>query len=62
MTSCGRVRVLSHPVLERQDGGVADHAVLDLDRAVDRLYRAKPFADDAERVALLLKRYQALVG
>lgn len=34
----------------------------ELDRAVDRLYRAKPFKDDAERVALLLKRYQALVA
>jgi hypothetical protein len=34
----------------------------DLDRAVDRLYRSKPFADDAERVAMLLKMYQRLVG
>lgn len=32
----------------------------DLDRAVDRLYRSKPFDDDAERVAMLLKMYQKL--
>ena len=32
----------------------------DLDRAVDRLYRSKPFEDDAERVAMLLKMYQKL--
>lgn len=33
-----------------------------LDRAVDRLYRSKPFADDADRVAMLLRRYQSLEG
>jgi hypothetical protein len=32
------------------------------DRAVDRLYRCKPFADDAERVAMLLKMYQRLTA
>jgi hypothetical protein len=31
-----------------------------LDRAVDRLYQCKPFASDADRVALLFKRYQDL--
>lgn len=31
-----------------------------LGRAVDRLYQRKPFASDADRVALLFKRYQAL--
>lgn len=34
----------------------------ELDRAVDRLYRSKPFEDDADRVALLLRRYQALTS
>lgn len=33
-----------------------------LDRAVDRLYRAKAFDSDSERVALLFERYQALTG
>jgi hypothetical protein len=33
-----------------------------LDRAVDRLYRAKAFEADSERVALLFERYQALAG
>jgi len=31
-----------------------------LDRAVDRLYQRKPFDSDADRVALLFKRYQEL--
>ncbi len=29
-------------------------------RADDRLYQRKPFASDADRVALLFKRYQEL--
>ncbi len=33
-----------------------------LDRAVDRLYQRKPFETDADRVALLFKRYQALTS
>ncbi len=33
-----------------------------LDRAVDRVYRKEPFETDADRVALLFARYQALVG
>jgi hypothetical protein len=33
-----------------------------LDRAVDRLYQRKPFATDADRVALLFKRYQELTA
>ena len=33
-----------------------------LDRAVDRLYQRKSFASDADRVALLFKRYQALTA
>jgi hypothetical protein len=37
----------------------AHHA---LDRAVDRLYQRKAFASDAERVALLFKRYRALTA
>ena len=32
-----------------------------LDAYVDKLYRKTPFASDAQRVALLLERYQALV-
>lgn len=31
-----------------------------LDAAVEKLYRKEPFADDAERVAFLLKRYTEL--
>ena len=31
-----------------------------LDRAVDRLYRKKPFESDKERLELLFKRYQEL--
>ena len=31
-----------------------------LDRAVDLLYRKKPFAPDKERLELLFKRYQEL--
>lgn len=33
-----------------------------LDRAVDRLYQRKAFEGDAERVALLFKRYQELTS
>jgi hypothetical protein len=33
-----------------------------LDRAVDRLYRATPFASEAERIEHLLSRYEALVN
>lgn len=33
-----------------------------VDRCVDRLYRKEPFATDADRVALLFKRYQALTA
>jgi len=33
-----------------------------LDKAVDRLYQAEAFADDAARVSCLLARYAALVG
>jgi len=33
-----------------------------LDRAVDKLYRKEPFATDAERVAMLFKRYQGAVN
>lgn len=33
-----------------------------LDRAVDRLYQRKAFESDAERVALLFKRYQELTS
>jgi len=32
-----------------------------LDKAVDKLYRLEPFKNDAERVALLLSRYEALI-
>ncbi len=31
-----------------------------LDRAVDRLYRRKPFASDNDRLELLFERYQKL--
>lgn len=31
-----------------------------LDRAVDRLYRRKPFVSDKDRLALLFERYRAL--
>ena len=34
----------------------------ELDRAVDKLYRSKKFESDDERVAMLLARYQKLVG
>lgn len=33
-----------------------------LDRAVDRLYRDRPFKDAADRLSCLLARYEALVG
>ncbi len=33
-----------------------------VDRFVDRLYRKAPFATDADRVALLFKRYQELTA
>ena len=33
-----------------------------LDRAVDRLYRERPFKDAAERLSCLLARYEALVA
>lgn len=33
-----------------------------LDRAVDRLYRRKPFESDKERLEMLFKRYQALTA
>jgi hypothetical protein len=33
-----------------------------LDRAVDQLYRKKPFASDKERLELLFKRYQELTS
>jgi len=33
-----------------------------LDRAVERLYRAAPFGDDAERVEHLLARYEHLAA
>lgn len=33
-----------------------------LDRAVDRLYRDRPFKDATERLSCLLARYEALVG
>jgi hypothetical protein len=33
-----------------------------LDRAVDRLYRKKPFASDKERLELLFERYRELAG
>lgn len=33
-----------------------------LDRVVDRLYQRRPFASDADRVALLFRRYQALTN
>jgi hypothetical protein len=33
-----------------------------LDRVVDRLYQRKSFASDADRVALLFRRYQELTG
>lgn len=33
-----------------------------LDRAVDRLYRERPFKDAAERLSCLLARYETLVG
>jgi hypothetical protein len=33
-----------------------------LDRAVDRLYRKKPFASDKERLELLFERYRKLTG
>ena len=36
------------------------HAALDL--AVDRLYRAAPFASDRDRVEHLFGRYEALVN
>jgi hypothetical protein len=36
------------------------HGYRALDPAVDRLYQRKPFASDADRVAMLFKRYQAL--
>ena len=39
--------------------GVTSHTT---DRAIDRLYQRKPFASDADRVALLFKRYQALTS
>jgi hypothetical protein len=42
--------------------GSIPEAHTDFDRAVDRLYRAKPFEDDARRVAMLLKMYQRLTS
>jgi hypothetical protein len=36
------------------------HRTLDL--AVEKLYRAKPFEDSAERVAFLFKRYEQLIN
>lgn len=33
-----------------------------LDRAVDRLYRKKPFASDKERLELLFERYRTLTS
>ncbi len=33
-----------------------------LDRAVDAAYRTEPFRDEAERVAYLFKRYEAMAG
>ena len=33
-----------------------------LDRAVDRLYRERPFKDAADRLSCLLARYEALVA
>ncbi len=33
-----------------------------LDCAVDRLYRNGPFKSDADRVVLLIERYQALTA
>ncbi len=36
------------------------HSALDL--AVDRLYRSRPFDSDEQRLRLLLKRYQQLIG
>lgn len=33
-----------------------------LDRAVDQLYRARPFANDEERLHMLFERYEALVS
>jgi hypothetical protein len=33
-----------------------------VDRAVDRLYRKAPFSSDAERIAMLFERYQALTA
>ncbi len=33
-----------------------------LDKAIDKLYRKKPFADDAERVALLFNKYKERDG
>lgn len=34
----------------------------ELDAAVDKLYRKKPFADDEERLSHLFKRYEKLVS
>lgn len=36
------------------------HTALDI--AVDSLYRAKPFENDEERLSLLFKLYEALIG
>lgn len=33
-----------------------------LDRAVDQLYRSRPFANDEERLRMLFERYEALVA
>lgn len=33
-----------------------------LDRAVDKLYSKKPFASDAERVAMLFELYQTTIN
>ena len=38
------------------------HAHRDLDRAVDAAYGKKSFASEAERVAFLFERYQALTS
>jgi hypothetical protein len=38
------------------------HRAVALDRAVDRLYRKKPFASITERLGLLYKRYRELTA
>jgi hypothetical protein len=77
-TQCANIEALAQAVLDARerypDSTLADlydpltmppdltKAHHTLDRAVDRLYRKKPFATDKDRLELLFKRYQQLTA